>query len=637
MLEYDQYGQPYLQLSVAVPRGRNFRVSEAACEPYLAKLEETTYANRDDDRKNIVDRIARTTSYEIINDGDIPDEPRPSVFRLLHAVKEGVAKKSIIGQTVNFYDGPAFRGLPFCQIGDQGALVRTETLILTEDILNEAYPKHDTIPTPSSEPPYFAYSGTPEWPDEYPAAFVERYSTSTHEDSTRPDLAITPIGLGFSKGNGSPYACGYFTPILRQSYDFQDGSGREGLLTTICNPIGRDGDLHITTINYEDKGLSIDVRLLPTLVTDPAVLTTQAEYDYRTLKLKQVTDPNGNRTAFGYTPIGLLAYTAVMGKDGEAKGDTTEVPGSRFNYYLLAFMEAGTPISIHTIQREHHANDTDVSLPKRDDTFEIVEYSDGFGRLLQTRSQAENVLFGDSIFGANVLPSDQRAIVETQIEVVGRLRASDEPPNVVVSGWQMYDNKGRVVEKYEPFFSSGWAYAPPIDLERGQKIEFGYDPRGRLIKTINPNGSNQCIFYGVPGAIDDLDLSDPESFEPTPWESYTYDENDNAGRTHPDDAYAHLQFLNTPSSRVIDALGRTVASIERTRTKISDGTWSPNIDDYRIESSYDIQGNLHTILDSLGREAISYTFDLTPKSYEMSDSEPHVLRIRQIDSGISRQ
>ncbi len=30
-----------------------------------------------------------------------------------------------------------------------------------------------------------------------------------------------------------------------------------------------------------------------------------------------------------------------------------------------------------------------------------------------------------------------------------------DPLNVVVSGWQVYDNKGRVVEQYEPFFSQG--------------------------------------------------------------------------------------------------------------------------------------------------------------------------------------
>ena len=29
----------------------------------------------------------------------------------------------------------------------------------------------------------------------------------------------------------------------------------------------------------------------------------------------------------------------------------------------------------------------------------------------------------------------------------------------MVSGWQVYDNKGRVVQKYEPFFAAGFGYA----------------------------------------------------------------------------------------------------------------------------------------------------------------------------------
>src|SRR5947199_399492 len=108
-------------------------------------------------------------------------------------------------------------------------------------------------------------------------------------------------------------------------------------------------------------------------------------------------------------------------------------------------------------------------------------------------------------------------------------RAASGPPNVVVSGWQIYDNKGRVVEKYEPFFSTGWNYAPPTDSQRGQKVTMYYDPRGHVICTVNPDGSEQRVLYGKPS-----DLTNPDQFTPTPWETYTYDANDNAGRTAPD-------------------------------------------------------------------------------------------------------
>src|SRR5450432_1216545 len=92
-----------------------------------------------------------------------------------------------------------------------------------------------------------------------------------------------------------------------------------------------------------------------------------------------------------------------------------------------------------------------------------------------------------------------------------------------------------------------------------------YDPRGQLVRTVNPDGSEQVVVFGVPGAIAAPDLSDPDVFEPTPWEAYTYDANDNAGRTHPAAAAAYRHHWNTPASILVDALGRTLVSTQRNR------------------------------------------------------------------------
>src|SRR5262249_49679554 len=147
--------------------------------------------------------------------------------------------------------------------------------------------------------------------------------------------------------------------------------------------------------------------------------------------------------------------TAVMGKSTENIGDTDAAPCTRLSYSLTAFDDHSQPISIRTIRRTHHANETNVPLPQRGETIETVEYSDGFGRLLQTRTQAEDITFGDSTFGSDVLPVDQSNVPGG---IVGRTRAEADPRRVVVSGWQIYDNKGRVVEKFEAFFSEGWDY-----------------------------------------------------------------------------------------------------------------------------------------------------------------------------------
>ena len=99
----------------------------------------------------------------------------------------------------------------------------------------------------------------------------------------------------------------------------------------------------------------------------------------------------------------------------------------------------------------------------------------------------------------------------------------------MVSGWQVYNNKGKIVEKYEPFFSQGWQYAvPEVRPVPGEKATMYYDPRLQVIRTkINPDSSEQCAVYGIPSG----DLTSPELFTPTPWEVYKYDSNDNAGRT----------------------------------------------------------------------------------------------------------
>src|SRR5262249_9538253 len=159
----------------------------------------------------------------------------------------------------------------------------------------------------------------------------------------------------------------------------------------------------------------------------------------------------------------------------------------------------------------------------RDRVILSVEFSDGCGRLLQARAQAEDTLFGDETFGGSGLAPDP-SIPSGPIS--GRVRGALEPDNVVVSGWQVYDNKGRVVEAYEPFFARGWEYEAAIDAQLGQKVTKVYDARGMLVRTINPDLSEQTVIFGTPA-----DLANLMSHAPNPWETFSYDANDNAGRT----------------------------------------------------------------------------------------------------------
>ena len=596
--DYDDYGQPQLKTRVACPRGwRELEIIPG--KPYLATRTRTQFARRDDPQLYIVDRVAKTTAYEIENDGseplmDIKDTP------------DGGGALKIIGQSLNHYDGEAFVGLPTGQLGDFGALVRTKSLVLTDQILHRAYQSGDTVLNPPEVPPYLDPDDPPAWAAEYPLDFKSAMTEL-------PSLA----GYDYDPGDGE-LERGYFVNTAQTRYDFQVPQVQDarGLPFATRDPLGRE-----TTIEYDD------FLLFAVQFADPAGLTTQAEYDYRVFQPARITDPNGNRTAFTFSPLGMLDGTVVMGKeDGEQAGDTPEMPGTRVEYDFFAFQnsppEDRRPMFVRTIRREHHFHDTGVPVPQRDDTIETVEYSDGFGRLIQTRTQAEDLLMGDPVFGHGVLPADQADSQGTQADVAGLMRAPGAPPNVVITGWKTYNNKGWVVERCEPFHQTGWDYLSRREAEAllekpdgdpdkvdlfGRKSVMHYDPRGQVIRAVNPDGSEQRVIYGTPEH-----LADPDTFTASPWEAYTYDANDNAGRTHGTGDPTHW---NTPASIVVDGLGRTVTQIARNGNEL-----------YVTRSAYDIRGNLLTVIDPLERLVFQHAYDLAD----------HALRIESSDAGLRR-
>jgi hypothetical protein len=99
------------------------------------------------------------------------------------------------------------------------------------------------------------------------------------------------------------------------------------------------------------------------------------------------------------------------------------------------------PVSVRTVRRVHHVTDTDVPPAERDETIETVAYFDGF-RQLQTAPRLRTLAFGDPVSGDAGLPADQAQDPGD----AGSRSACHTPPRVVVSGRQVYDNKGRVVE-----------------------------------------------------------------------------------------------------------------------------------------------------------------------------------------------
>lgn len=582
--DYDAFGQAGTTISIACPRGwRSPEDVVSEDTPFLATVVRTDFAASTGAEPFIKDRVARVTDFELLHRGDktldelVQDAANPAAL-------------AIFGQKLDFYDGDAFEGLPFGQVGEFGIPVRTQSLVLTEEIAEAAY-RPTSAPDGAPEiPPYLVPGGPPAWTDEYPLAFRER----------TPDLA----GYRFHDGTG-PQARGYFKTENAARYDFHGGGSSRGLLRARRDPRGNEMAIEHDEFDY-----------LPARVTDAAGLVRSAEYDPRTLQPVVGTDQNGNRTAYTYSPLGFVTSIATMGKAGESVGDTAEVPGAILEYDFFAFMNSPPaerrPNFVRTTQREHHVQDDEAPPDTKDRTVVKVEFSDGFGRVIQTRKLDQDVLYGDASTGNGVIPEDPAV-------APGPSRGRAAPPgapHVAVSGLEVFDNKGQVVRRFEPFFGAGLDYSPPEDQHRGHQSRMFYDPRGQLVKTVDPDGSVRRVIFGVPRRLDT-----PDDFVPTPWEAFTYDANDNAG-SFPGDHHVPQSHFATPTSIELDALGRTIESVARNGSSPADEVVS--------RSRYDIRGNRLSVTDPAGRLAFEYVYDLD----NTDRRSPRTLRERSIDGGV---
>jgi RHS repeat-associated protein len=573
---YDGFGQPQQATSVACPRGWRGMTDRPTAD-YLATRTVTRYASPEPAGPYIHDRVAATATFEITDTSG-------QTVGALRSAPDTASSLRLNGQTLNYYDGVEFVGLAghnFGRPGQYGALTRSEQLVFTDQHITESL-ANTGVPRPT-----WLDHQTPNWTVEYPASF----------------RALVPASGGYVYEDGADgfHAAGYFTTTVCKAYDFQLGPGGLGLALTQRDPLS-----HETTIEYDS------FKLMPVKVTDPVNLEMSAAYNYRVLQPATVTDPNGNKTMMEYSPIGLPVKTWVKARQA-GEGDQLR-PSVELTYDFLAFEQRAEPISVRTLRYERHDSDPDDA----GETIETREYSDGFGRLLQTRVQADEVLFGDPTYGTNTISAD---IKISPGLIQGRRRNTGAPPNVIVSGWQIYDNKGRVVQKYEPFFDSGWDYATPGNGQFGKKATLFYDPRGQMIRTLNPDGSEQRVIFGIPRQIGDPPLSpgDTTRLISTPWEAYTYDANDNAGRTHAATAQNYRHHWDTPASIVIDALGRIVETVQRNRKAPGE-----EVEEYRTHTAYDIRGNVIEIKDTLARPAFHHVFDLANRR----------LRLDSIDAGL---
>ena len=288
-----------------------------------------------------------------------------------------------------------------------------------------------------------------------------------------------------------------------------------------------------STIRYDDA------RLLPLQTRDAHGNTTtageigseeiQSSIDYRLLQPTLVTDANGNRTAVAFDALGLVVGVAQMGKRGAVRGDTlddfqvdlsddevSEVidtplgqqardlladASQRFFYDVWRYARAPEerrPAVVMAVAREVHSDATSpvqVSL----------SYSDGFGREIQKKAQAE----------PGPLEEGGPAV----------------DPRWVASGWTIFNNKGKPVRQYEPFFDDTPAFR--FGRRFGVSPTLLYDPLGRVVATLHPNHTYEKVVFDawrqeswdtsdtvlIEDPAEDQDVGD--FIRGLPWWSYT--------------------------------------------------------------------------------------------------------------------
>ena len=400
-----------------------------------------------------------------------------------------------------------------------------------------------------------------------------------------------------------------------------------------------------------------DHKLLIVETRDALENTLHSVNDYRVLAPRLTTDPNGNQAEVAFDALGMVAGTAVMGKenepDGQPKGDSlagfvadltsadlgtfiaqprrpspdpresevTEIvrdllksATTRIVYDLDRFQRLGEPPFAATIARETHFHDVGGVNSKVQVSF---SYSDGFGRENQKKIQAESGPVPQRDANGKIIVGPDGQPVMTP---------NDVSPRWIGSGWTVFNNKGKPVRQYEPFFSDTHQFE--LDVRIGVSPVLFYDPVERVVATLHPNHTWEKVVFDpwqqTTYDVNDTVLLDPktdddvkEFFSRLEDAEYlpTWYEARNNGQLGPNEQAAAEKaaiHAGTPTVAHFDSLGRPFLTIVHNKFKYSN---TPSNDPPKEEFYYtriilDIEGNQHEVIDARDRVVMRYDYNL---------------------------
>ncbi len=401
---------------------------------------------------------------------------------------------------------------------------------------------------------------------------------------------------------------------------------------------------HSSTVEYDQPHNLLIVR-----AEDAVKNVIRADNDYRVLQPALVIDPNENRSQVIFDALGMVAGTAVMGKenepDGRKKGDSldgfepdltqakvdefmkrprepaanntegraTQIvhdllgkATSRIIYDLDRFGRRGEPPFAATIARETH--DSDLLQGQRSKLQVSFSYSDGFGREIQKKIQAEP---GPLVEGGATVN-----------------------PRWVGSGWTIFNNKGKPVRKYEPFFSATHGFE--FEKINGVSSVLFYDPVERVVATLHPNNTYEKVVFD-PWHQKSYDVNDTVTFNPKgdkdiqgfvakhfatlpdTWQTWYNERIGGALGVEEQKAAQKTQLhADTPTVTYFDTLGRPFLTIAHNKFE-RDGTIIE--EKYQTRVNLDIEGNRCDVKDTKDRIVMKYDYDMLSNQIHQASME----------------
>jgi hypothetical protein len=368
--------------------------------------------------------------------------------------------------------------------------------------------------------------------------------------------------------------------------------------------------------------------------------------NYRVMQPALITDPNGAVGEVLFDALGMVVATAVHKGDigdslqdvqadltqqqiddffADPGGQTVELLGTattRIIYDMDRYYITGNPdwpLYAATIARETHMSDP---VPEEGLKVQVsFSYSDGFGREIQKKIQAE--------------PGDVDDI--------------HTDPRWVGSGWTIFNNKGKSVREYEPFFDDTHEFR--FGKEVGVSSILFYDPVGRVVATLHPNNTYEKVVFDPwhqkTWDVNDTVASDPrtdtdisgyvgEYFEqiapePDTWETWLQQRGVDP-LAPPQDvpgldpekkaAVRTLPHADTPTIAFLDSLGRTFLTVVHNKFERRTNGAVVIIDDkYRTRVMFDIEGNQREVIDTKDRIVMRYDYDMLGSGIHQASME----------------